>query len=66
MVLRLNILRRERQSKSIHAAVYSNAKSSFAKGFLLDFIDKVPFKGVFIHVDGRFEFMDEFEKTCWS
>ena len=54
----------ERKSKYIHAGVYSNANASSAQRFLLDFIDKAPFKVLSIQVDGGSEFMNEFEKTC--
>ena len=54
----------DRRSKFIHAQVYSNAKSSSAKRFLLEFIQKVPFKLVSVQVDGGSEFMAEFEAAC--
>lgn len=54
----------ERKSKYIHAGVYSNAKSSSAKRFLLDFIEKSPFKVLSIQVDGGSEFMADFEEAC--
>lgn len=54
----------DRRSKFIHAGVYSHAKASSAKRFLLDFIEKAPFKIHSIQVDGGSEFMAEFEETC--
>lgn len=54
----------ERRSKYIHACVYSNAKASSAKRFLLDFIEKAPFKVLSIQVDGGSEFMADFEDAC--
>lgn len=54
----------ERKSKYIHAAVYSNAKASSAKRFLLEYVEKAPFKIKSIQVDGGSEFMAEFEDTC--
>lgn len=54
----------ERKSKHIFAEVYSNAKSSSAKRFLLDFIKQAPFPIQSIQVDGGSEFMAEFEDAC--
>lgn len=54
----------DRRSKCIDAAVYSNAKSSSAKRFLLDFVRKAPYKIHSIQVDGGSEFMDKFEEAC--
>jgi transposase InsO family protein len=54
----------ERKSKHIFAAVYSNAKASSAKRFLLDFVKNAPFKILSIQVDGGSEFMADFEETC--
>jgi len=54
----------ERKSKFIHAQVYSHAKASSAKRFLLELIDEAPFKMLSIQVDGGSEFMAEFETAC--
>ena len=54
----------ERKSKFIHAQVYSHAKASSAKRFLLELIEKAPFKTISIQVDGGSEFMAEFEASC--
>ena len=54
----------ERKSKYIHAQLYSNAKATSAKKFLLELIEKAPFKIKSIQVDGGSEFMAEFEQTC--
>lgn len=55
----------ERVSKYIDAEkVYSNAKSSSAKRFLLNMVKKAPFIVKSIQVDGGSEFMSEFEETC--
>lgn len=54
----------ERRSKYIHAAVFSNAKASSAKRFLLNLIDKAPFTIKSIQVDGGSEFMAQFEDAC--
>jgi transposase InsO family protein len=54
----------DRRSKFIHAQVYSNAKSSSAKRFLQEFIEKAPFTIQSIQVDGGSEFMAEFENAC--
>lgn len=51
-------------SKFIHASLYSNAKSRSAKKFLLELIQKTPFKIESIQVDGGSEFMKEFEEAC--
>lgn len=54
----------DRKSKFIYAQIYSNAKSSSAKKFLLELINKAPFKILSIQVDGGSEFMADFEDTC--
>lgn len=54
----------DRRSKFIDAAIYSNAKSSSAKRFLLDFVRQAPYKILSIQVDGGSEFMAEFEEAC--
>jgi len=54
----------ERKSKHIAAGVYSNAKASSAKRFLLDFAKQAPFSIESIQVDGGSEFMAEFEDAC--
>lgn len=54
----------ERRSKFIHAQVYSHAKSSSAKRFLLELIEKSPFEIKSIQVDGGSEFMADFEDAC--
>lgn len=54
----------DRRSKFIDAAVYSNANSSSAKRFLLDFVRQAPYKILSIQVDGGSEFMAEFEEAC--
>lgn len=54
----------DRCSKYIHANVYSNAKSSSAKRFLLELIQLSPFPILSIQVDGGSEFMAEFEAAC--
>jgi len=54
----------ERKSKYIFANVYTNAKASAAKRFLLEFIQKAPFKVLSIQVDGGSEFMADFEEAC--
>ena len=54
----------ERCSKHLFARVYSNAKASSAKRFLLDFVKHAPFKILSIQVDGGSEFMAEFEDAC--
>ena len=54
----------DRVSKYIHANVYSHAKSTSAKRFLLDLLDKIPFKLLSIPVDGGSEFMADFETAC--
>lgn len=56
----------ERKSKYIFAEVYSNAKSSSAKRFLIEFIKNAPFRILSIQVDGGSEFMAEFEEACQS
>lgn len=54
----------DRKSKFIYANVYSHAKSSSAKRFLLELIEKSPFKVLSIQVDGGSEFMADFERAC--
>jgi transposase InsO family protein len=54
----------DRRSKFIIARLYSHAKSSSAKRFLLELIEKTPFKILSIQVDGGSEFMAEFEQAC--
>jgi putative transposase len=54
----------ERKSKYIDAAIYSNAKASNAKRFLIDFVKQAPVKVESIQVDGGSEFMAEFEDAC--
>jgi putative transposase len=54
----------DRRSKFIDAQVYSDAKSSSAKRFLLDFVRQAPYKIISIQVDGGSEFMAEFEEAC--
>ena len=54
----------ERKTKLIHADVFSNVTSSTAKWFLLDIIEKTPFKIKSIQVDGGSELMGEFERVC--
>lgn len=54
----------DRRSKFIHAQVYSNTKSSSAKRFLHEFVQKAPFKILSVQVDGGWEFMAEFEDAC--
>lgn len=54
----------ERKSKYIQASVYSNAKATSARRFLLDFVKQAPFTVESIQVDGGSEFMAEFEEAC--
>jgi len=54
----------ERCSKFIHAQIYSNAKASSAKRFLIELVEKAPFAVLSIQVDGGSEFMAEFETAC--
>lgn len=54
----------DRRSKFIHAQVYSNAKASSAKKFLLELTKVIPFPLLSIQVDGGSEFMAEFEAAC--
>jgi putative transposase len=54
----------DRVSKYIHANVYSHAKSTSAKRFLLDLLENAPFKLLSIQVDGGSEFMADFEAAC--
>lgn len=52
------------KSKYIQAHVYSNASSRSAKRFLLELIQKTPFKISSLQVDGGSEFMLHFEEAC--
>ena len=54
----------ERTSKYIDAGVFSHAKASSAKRFLLDFVERAPFVIESVQVDGGSEFMAEFEDAC--
>ena len=54
----------ERTSKFLDAGVFSHAKASSAKRFLLNFKARAPFKIHSIQVDGGSEFRAEFEKAC--
>lgn len=54
----------ERRSKHLFARVYSSAKATSAKRFLMDYIAQAPFKILSIQVDGGSEFMAEFEGAC--
>ncbi|MEI8295468.1 MAG: integrase core domain-containing protein [Alphaproteobacteria bacterium] len=54
----------ERKSKYICANVYTDAKASSAKRFLLEFMKQAPFTVLSIQVDGGSEFMAEFEDAC--
>jgi transposase InsO family protein len=54
----------DRRSKFIMARLYSHAKSSSAKRFLLELVKNCPFTIHSIQVDGGSEFMAEFEKAC--
>jgi len=54
----------DRRSKFMDADIYSHAKSSYAKRFLLALIKKAPFNIESIQVDGGSEFMAEFEEAC--
>jgi transposase InsO family protein len=54
----------ERKSKYINAAVYSNAKASSAKRFLIELAKSAPFVIESVQVDGGSEFMAEFEEAC--
>jgi transposase InsO family protein len=54
----------DRRSKFINTALFSNAKSSSAKRFLLDFVRLAPYPILSIQVDSGSEFMAEFEDCC--
>ena len=54
----------DRLTKFIHANVYSHAKSASAKRFLLELLEKAPFKILSIQVDGGSEFRADFEAAC--
>jgi len=51
-------------SKFIQANAYSTATSQTAKKFLLELLEKAPFKISSIQVDGGSEFMLHFEEAC--
>lgn len=52
------------KTKYIQACAASNATSTTAKRFLLDLIQRAPFKISSIQVDGGSEFMLHFEEAC--
>lgn len=54
----------ERRSKYIQAQVYSNAKATSARRFLLEFVETSPFDIKSIQGDGGSEFRAEFETAC--
>jgi putative transposase len=54
----------ERKSKYIDAGVFSHAKASSAKRFLIDFVERAHFAIESVQVDGGSEFMAEFEDAC--
>jgi putative transposase len=54
----------DRVSKYIYANVYSHAKSTSAKRFLLELVETVPFMTLSVQVDGGSEFRAEFEAAC--
>lgn len=54
----------DRRSKFMAARLYSHAKSSSAKRFLLELLQSCPFTIHSIQVDGGSEFMAEFEDAC--
>ena len=54
----------DRRSKYIHAQVYSHAKATSAKRFLLELLEICPFEIKSIQVDGGSEFMADFEEAC--
>lgn len=54
----------DRKSKHIFASLYSHAKASSAKRFLLAFVKQAPFPIHSLQVDGGSEFMAEFEDAC--
>jgi transposase InsO family protein len=54
----------DRCSKFIDTQIYTNATSSSAKRFLLDFVRRAPYTILSIQVDGGSEFMAEFEEAC--
>jgi len=56
----------DRKSKFMHAQIYSHAKSTSAKRFLDELIEKTPFPILSIQVDGGSEFMADFEEACQS
>lgn len=55
----------ERKLKYINASVYSNAKASSAKRFLIEFVKRAPFVIESIQVDGGSEFEDGCARA-WS
>ena len=54
----------ERQSKHIHAQIYSNAKATSARKFLRELVEIAPYPIRSIQVDGGSEFRAEFEDEC--
>jgi len=56
----------ERKSKFIHAQLYSNATSRSARKFLMELLERFPFRIISIQVDGGSEFMGEFEQACFE
>ncbi len=54
----------DRRSRFMHAQVYSHAKSTSAKRFLDELVEKIPFPVISIQVDGGSEFMADFESAC--
>ena len=54
----------ERKSKFLIAQIYPRARSSDAKKFLLELVEKAPYKILSIQVDGGSEFMADFEGAC--
>lgn len=54
----------DRKSKYMHTSVYSHAKASSAKRFLLELVKVCPFPILSIQVDGGSEFMADFEDAC--
>jgi len=54
----------DRKSKFIHAQIYSNAKATSARKFLIELIKISPIPILSIQVDGGSEFMAEFETAC--
>ena len=54
----------DRRSKFMKAKIYSHAKSSSAKKFLLDLVKNAPFKILSLQVDVGSKFMAGFEKPA--